>query len=134
MALVISTVSRLKPEVRLAQAISVFIADLSNDQKARFNARRTQALSVAPSVQDVRTFTAEIDRSHGGRCLGPRFINLIEAVQKFASLGDIIIGGSQNIIACGVWSAVRLSLSPTTVKDYTKFPSGIYSLELARSV
>ncbi|OQE41884.1 hypothetical protein PENCOP_c004G07783 [Penicillium coprophilum] len=102
--------SGLKPEVKLGQAISEFVADLSTEQKARFNATRTQALASPPTIQDVRIITAEIGRLPSGRFLGTRFINLIEAVQRFAALGDILIGGSQNIIACGVWSMVRLSL------------------------
>jgi hypothetical protein len=110
MAFALATASRLKPEVRLGQAISEFVADLSDEQKARFNARRSQALASPPSIQDVRSLTAEIDRVSGGRCLGPRLIKLLETVQRFAAIGDIMVGGSQNIIACGVWSLVRLSL------------------------
>jgi hypothetical protein len=110
MALALATASRLKPEVRLGQAISEFVADLSGEQKARFNAKRSQALALPPSIQDVRSLTAEIDRINGGRCLGPRLIKLLETVQRFAAIGDIMVGGSQNIIACGVWSLVRLSL------------------------
>lgn len=56
--------------------------------------------------------TAEIDHASGqnGRCLGPRLMNLLQAVQKFAALGDVIVGGSQNLIACGIWTIVRTSL------------------------
>lgn len=57
--------------------------------------------------------TAEIDRSasrKGRRCFGPRLTNVLQAVQQFASIGDIIIGDSQNLIACGVWSLVRMTL------------------------
>ncbi|KAK4451255.1 ankyrin repeat-containing domain protein [Podospora aff. communis PSN243] len=61
--------------------------------------------------------TAEIDRGTGtrvggrwGRCFGPRFTNVLQSVQQFAALGDVIIGGSQNIVACGVWSLVRMTL------------------------
>lgn len=58
--------------------------------------------------------TAEIDRQisrkAGGRCLGPRFTNFLQGVQQFAALGDVVVGGSQNMVACGVWSLVRMSL------------------------
>ncbi|KAJ6008350.1 NACHT nucleoside triphosphatase [Penicillium herquei] len=111
MSLALSKASRLKPELRLAQAISAFTADLSDDQKARLAEKRSKALKTPPSIQDVRSLTAEIDRANnGGRCVGPRLINLVGVVQKFASLGDVIVGASQNIIACGVWCIVRLSL------------------------
>jgi hypothetical protein len=59
--------------------------------------------------------TAEIDHRvaenvGGGRCFGNRLVNVLEAVQRFAALGDIVVGGSQNMIACGVWSLVRMTL------------------------
>lgn len=37
-------------------------------------------------------------------------MKFLEAVQQFASIGDVIVGGSQNVIACGVWSLVRMTL------------------------
>ncbi|KAJ5700903.1 hypothetical protein N7493_011949 [Penicillium malachiteum] len=100
MSLALSKASRLKPELRLAQAISAFTADLSADQKARLAEKRAEALKSPPSIQDVRSLIAEIDRANSGGCyVGPRLINLVGVVQKFASLGDVIVGGSQNIIA-----------------------------------
>jgi hypothetical protein len=42
--------------------------------------------------------TAEIDRQAsgkvGGRCFGPRLINFLQAVQQYAALGDIVVGGA----------------------------------------
>ncbi|PMD45835.1 hypothetical protein L207DRAFT_453033 [Hyaloscypha variabilis F] len=105
--------SRLKPEIRLAQAVSEFEAALSGEQKAEFRTCRSQAQKSAPGISDVMRLTAEIDRSasrKGRRCFGPRLTNVLQAVQQFASIGDIIIGGSQNLIACGVWSLVRMTL------------------------
>lgn len=104
--------ARLKAEIRLAQAVSEFQKDLSAEQKARFSAFRAQSQKRPPDANDVMQLTAEIDRCEvsGGRCVGPRFMSFLQGVQQFAALGDIIVGGSQNIIACGVWSLVRLSL------------------------
>ncbi|KAJ5156484.1 NACHT nucleoside triphosphatase [Penicillium capsulatum] len=112
MSKALATASPLKPEIRLAQAVSEFEADLSADQKAAFRSNRSISLASPPSTQDVMRLTAEIDRAsgQGGRCLGPRFTNVLQAIQKFAALGDIIIGGSQNLVACGVWTIVRTSL------------------------
>lgn len=104
--------AKLKSDIRLAQAISEFQKDLPTELKARFSAYQAQSQKCPPDTSDVMRLTAEIDR-HGvgrGRCLGPRFTNFLQAVQQFAALGDIIVGGSQNAIACGVWSLVRLSL------------------------
>ncbi|EKG09443.1 NACHT domain protein [Macrophomina phaseolina MS6] len=114
MSNVLTNASRLKPEIRLAQAVSQFEADLSNEQQLTFRTLKSQSLSSTPSPDDVMRLTAEIDRrihnKAGGRCFGPRFINFLQGAQQFAALGDVVVGGSQNIIACGVWSLVRMSL------------------------
>jgi ankyrin repeat domain-containing protein 50 len=115
MSVVLANASRLKPEIRLAQAVSQFEAELSSEQKATFRTYRSQLRDSPPDPNDVMRLTAEIDRRAsgkvgGGRCFGPRLTNVLQAVQQFAALGDIVVGGSQNIIACGVWSLIRMSL------------------------
>jgi hypothetical protein len=115
MAYVLASASRLKPEIRLAQAVSQFEADLSSEQKASFRTYKSQSRDSPPDSSDVMRLTAEIDRRTpgkigGGRCFGPRLTNFLQAVQQFTALGDIVVGGSQNLIACGVWSLVRMSL------------------------
>jgi hypothetical protein len=111
----LANASRLKPDIRLAQAISQFDADLSSHQKATLRAYRSQIQNVPLDPSDVMRLTAEIDRRATGkmgcgRCFGPRMTNFLQAVQQFAAIGDVMIGGSQNLIACGVWSLVRMSL------------------------
>jgi hypothetical protein len=56
--------------------------------------------------------TAEINASQkaGGRCFGPRFTKFLHSAQQFAALGDVLVGSSQNLVACGVWSVVRMCL------------------------
>lgn len=112
MSSVIATAGRLKPEIRLADEVSQFEASLSSDQKAAFRDQRSQSLRAPPDINDVMQLTAQLNRSQqpGRRCFGPRFTKFLHGVQQFAALGDIIIGGSQNIVACGVWSLVRMSL------------------------
>lgn len=109
--------SHLKPDIRLAHAISQFQATLSGPEKALFIECRDKSVTSTPTVRDVARVTAEIDRhpswqgrASGRRCFGPRFMKFLEAVQQFASIGDVIVGGSQNVIACGVWSLVRMTL------------------------
>ncbi|KAJ6157675.1 hypothetical protein N7470_005267 [Penicillium chermesinum] len=105
---------RLKPAIRLAQAVSEYEADLTGDQKAQFNHHRARASQKPPSIQDVMQLTAEIDEQLStkfrGRCLGTRTTNFLQSVQQFAALGDILVGGSQNLVASGVWALVRTSL------------------------
>lgn len=112
MSLIVSTAGPLKPEIRLAQAVSQFEASLSDGQKVAFRNQRTQSLKSPPSTKDVMRITAEIDISQkaGGRCFGPRFTKFLHGVQQFAALGDVVIGSSQNVVACGVWSVVRMCL------------------------
>lgn len=113
MALALARASRLKPEIRLAQAVSEFEASLTDEEKAAFRTYRSQTRDSPPNVNDVMRLTAEVDRRASrktSRCFGPRLTNLLQAVQQFAALGDIVVGGSQNLIACGVWSLVRMTL------------------------
>lgn len=112
MALALASAAQLKPDIRLAQAVSDFEADLSTEQKAVFRKDRSTVLTSLPKMQDVMRLTAEFDRTcaKGGRCFGPRLVNMAQAVQQFTALGDIIVGGSQNIVACGIWTVFRMSL------------------------
>ena len=110
----------LKAEIRLAQAISEFEASLSSEQKAVFRSDRSQTQTSPPVAGDVMRITAEIDlraasRVGGGRCYGPRLTNVLATIQQFAALGDIIVGGSQNLIACAVWSLVQMSLLVSSI-------------------
>lgn len=114
LALSVGSAVRLTPDIRLAQAVSQFEASLSTQEKRNFQSLRSRTQLVTPGVQDVMTLTAEINRhastARGTRCVGPRFMNILMATQQFVTIGDVIIGGSQNLVACGVWCVVRTSL------------------------
>ena len=114
MSRALAKVATLKPEIRLGQAVSEFEADLSAEQKLEFQTLRLQSSKAAPDQNDVMRLTAKMDKcisnKFGGQCFGPRFTNFVQGVQQFAALGDILVGGSQNLVACGVWSVVRTSL------------------------
>jgi hypothetical protein len=104
----------LGPELRLADAISQFEANLSDEQKKEFRSSRSQSCRSPPGLNDVNRFTAElnlqISTKAGSRCYGPRFASFLQGVQQFASIGDVTVGSSQNLLACGIWSLVRVSL------------------------
>ena len=110
----VAKASKLKPEIRLAQAVSEFEAILSSDQKAAFRSQKSQLQNSPPGPRDVMRLTSEVDKAcgvaAGRRCFGPRLTNFLHAVQQFAALGDIVVGGSQNVVACSVWALVRMSL------------------------
>lgn len=115
---------RLKPAIRLAQAVSEYEADLTRDQKEAFNRYRSHAREKPPSIQDVMQLTADIDERLSnkirGRCLGTRTSSFLQSVQQFVSLGDIIVGGTQNLVASGVWALVRTSLTVCTSRLITE--------------
>jgi ankyrin repeat protein len=124
MSLVSSRVSTLEAELRLAQAISEFQRDLTAGQKAEFCSTRDTSVVNPPNYKDVMRLTEEIDRTasrvlKSRRCFGTRFTNVLHAIQQFAALGDVIVGGSQNILACGVWSLVRMTL--LTVVNFSSY-------------
>lgn len=114
MSSAVANAAPLKAEIRLAQAVSQFKADLSPEQKATFDVYQNASLRKGVNMHDVMQLTAEINRptfgDTGGRCFGPRLTNILHSVQQFAALGDVVVGASQNIVACGVWALVRMAL------------------------
>ncbi|KAL5119269.1 hypothetical protein ACEQ8H_002756 [Pleosporales sp. CAS-2024a] len=131
MSSALAKASTLKPEIRLAQAVSQFEADLSDEQRGKCRTEKLHLTTTPPDLSDVMRLTAKFDRqilrNHGGQCFGPRFTYFLEGVQQFAALGDIIVGGSQNLIACGVWSLVRMSiLSIVSTSTYVEKLSSLF--------
>lgn len=113
MSTAIAQAARLRPEIRLAQSISDFRTSLDALHQATF---KTYHSSSPPIVQDVIRVTEEINydgsRKHKSwRPYGTRLYSILERIQLFTHVGDILVGGAQNMIASGVWAAVRLSLS-----------------------
>jgi len=108
MSKALASASVLKPEIRLAQAVAQFEADLSSEQKATFQTQKSQFEKSPPDESDVMRLTAEINRASlakGGRGgFGPRMSSFLRAIQQFAAIGDVLVGGSQNIFACGIVS------------------------------
>jgi hypothetical protein len=115
MAVALRSGAPLKPEIRLAQALSEYEAVLMDDQKAKLRTYREQQ---PPDIADVMRLTAEIDRENslrkGRRCVGPRLTNVLQAVQQFSTIVDIIIGGSQSLIASAIWGIVKMTLLITS--------------------
>lgn len=109
----------LRPEARLGLAISEFAQSLDSDRKREF--RRIQTWkSTHLSGHDVIKLTEEINqegarRHRSWRPHGTKVGGFLSRIQTFASIGDVLIGGSQNLIATGVWSAVRLSLTVSSL-------------------
>ncbi|TWU72390.1 hypothetical protein ED733_000595 [Metarhizium rileyi] len=113
MDLVVSSLGPVKVESRLQQSLDGFIQDLTPNQKTDFLRDRQVFRERHPDENDVFVFVAELNNRRASQkklCHGPRFLNIIQAAQQFAFVGDILVGGSQNLIASGVWTALRTAL------------------------
>lgn len=109
MEVILSQSSKLKAQVRLGRAINAFYESLDAENKAIFNSYRDAAHAAAPGLGDIRQIAAEIDRKARKPC-GDRFKRLLEALQQFVAVGDVIVGSTQNMLAAGVWSVARLTI------------------------
>ncbi|MCJ1328293.1 hypothetical protein MMC10_004969 [Thelotrema lepadinum] len=112
MALALSNAAVLRPEIRLVKALSEYESVLDNAQKANFRSLKS---GNPPVGEDVMRLTAQIDRDtvqhrRSRRCVGPRLTNILHAVQQFSTVVDIVVGGSQNVIACSIWGVAKFSL------------------------
>lgn len=110
----LSVAGKLKPEVRLAQAISEFSVSLRSDKNALVRFKNLQTRSP-PKADEVVRLTEEINRDGARRHkswspFATRLVVVLERVCQFAPIGDVLVGGAQNLIAAGVWAAVRLAL------------------------
>ena len=108
----VARAGKLKPEIRLAMAISEFGACLDKGRQAMFKTLRTNS---PPSPDDVIRLSEEINRDgarhhRSWQPHGTRLVGILERIQLFSAVGDILVGGSQNMIASGVWAVVRMSL------------------------
>uniref|UniRef100_A0A0D2Y714 Nephrocystin 3-like N-terminal domain-containing protein n=1 Tax=Fusarium oxysporum (strain Fo5176) TaxID=660025 RepID=A0A0D2Y714_FUSOF len=113
----------LEPDIRLAQAISMLLADLSDEQRRSF--RTQQDNFLPPTITDVMRVVAKVDivaggkQKGGGRTFGPRLTGFLEAVQEFASIGEVELGGSMSLLATSVWLIVCLTL--TILAEYPRW-------------
>lgn len=118
MALSLAKAAPLKPEIKLAQALSEFEAVLSDNEKMKL---RTYHGQSPPTSNDVTRFTAEIDRDatrnrRSRQCFGTRLTNVLHAIQQFSSVVDPIVGTSQSQIAAAIWGTVKISLQVNTIR------------------
>lgn len=109
MEVILSQSSKLKAHIRLGRAINSFNESLDTENKAIFSQYRDAAHSVPPGLGEIRQIAAEIDQKARKPC-GDRFKRVLEALQQFAAVGDVVIGSTQNILAAGVWSVARLTI------------------------
>ncbi|KAJ6439012.1 hypothetical protein O9K51_08416 [Purpureocillium lavendulum] len=111
MALVMRFVAPVKAEIRLQQAVQGIIDDLKPEQRDSFFEERETFRTRQPDENDVAAFVGKLNRQTSrSHRYGPRFFNMLQVAQRFAAIGDVLVGGSQNLVACGVWVAMRTTL------------------------
>lgn len=116
---------RLKPEARLGLAISEFAQNLDDERRKEFRSMQTTQ-EAKISGRDIIKMTEEINqegarRHRSWRPHGTKVGGFLSRIQAFATIGDVLVGGSQNLIATGVWSAVKLSLLVSCSQNFTEF-------------
>ena len=126
MALARKKTTKDTAEKQLQKAVSEFEAVLNSKESKEFLACKT---GPKPTPKDVFRFISEIDgkRRAGRSPVGARLTNILQSVQRFTSVGDIIIGGSQNLIASAVWGALTFSLKVSfhSSKDHVSIQRGV---------
>jgi ankyrin repeat domain-containing protein 50 len=97
---------RLKPEARLGLAISELAQSLNSDRRNEFRSMQTKQ-DAQISGLDIIKMTEEINqegpRRH--RCWrqhATKVSGFLSGIQTFATIGDVLDGGSRNLIATGV--------------------------------
>lgn len=106
-------VRQARPErLRLDEAIQQFQATLEPPYVAQFASLQSGG---QPKPSDVFKLTEEVNRNaykihKTWRQYGSRLQKALDQIVVFTKVGDVLVGGSQNMIACGVWAAVRLSI------------------------
>ncbi|KAF6828312.1 NACHT domain-containing protein [Colletotrichum plurivorum] len=110
----LSNVGKLSPQIRLAQAISEFGALFADDaaKHAQFKNLRNKS---PPTGGEVVQLTEEINndgsrRHKSWKPFATRLILVLERVQQFAPVGDVLTGGAQSMLASGVWASIRMAL------------------------
>jgi hypothetical protein len=112
MSTAISQAAKLKPEIRLAQALSQFCADLDERRAREFKTLQTAS---PPCPDDVIRLTEEINRDgvRTHKAWRPHATSMalfLEKIQTLARIGDFLLGSSQNLTASGVWATVKITL------------------------
>jgi len=105
---------QLPGHLRLANAISAYKASLDKKHCVVFKNLQGATTSIS-TIDDVIQLTEEINRDGSKlyKCWSPhgtRMIKFLDGLRTFTHAGDVIIGGSQNIVASGVWAVIRVSL------------------------
>lgn len=107
--------SVLSPNEQLTTAISAFENELKGTNQTAFRQYQVLRTDKVPDLEGVRRFTDGIYsacvQTHGGwRSHATRIMPFLTRIRDFASIGDVVVGGAQDLLVSGVWAAVRLAI------------------------
>lgn len=73
---------------------------------------KNKAPGLGDLVSTVDDIVKAANKRHptNNRTFATRFIKLLERVKDFATIGDVFVGGAQNMVVSGVWGTVRLAI------------------------
>lgn len=101
-------------EAHLSVAVTDFATNLSDEQRVAVHDYRSGALKCPPTHGDVMRLIAEINRrlpaNVGSRCIGSRFLNVLQITQQYAALSDAVSGEAQRAISLSTWSLICVTL------------------------
>ena len=118
MALALANASRLKPEIKLSQALAEYEAVLTGEQKAQL-----RSYGGTVDVMAVCSLTNEIDdenKSRRSRSVGTKLKTFLESVQQFTGVIDTLAGS--NKLGGLVWGAVKLAILVTKICSNYNLP------------
>lgn len=110
-AKIVGQAASLKAEVRLVGAIAAFAQVLDEEERKRFTELRSQPPAARDFFELTRQLNDDGARKHRAwKPYGARLVRFLEGIQLLSKVGDVVVGGAQNLLASGVWASVRLSL------------------------
>ena len=108
-SLIVSSAAPLSQQSRLSRALHDFICLLSEEEKIDYEDSRGAS---PPQGFDVSHFTMDIEKKikREQRRSINKLWKALDALRPLTSAVDMIVGGSQNEIACSVWAIVRFAM------------------------
>jgi hypothetical protein len=81
---------------------------------------KQKAADLGDIVTTVDEIVAAATKRHptNDRKYATRFIRLFERIREFAIIGDVFVGGAQNMVVSGVWGSVRIAIEVCPVASF----------------
>jgi hypothetical protein len=100
-------------------AASKFKGALTEDQKKEFRILEKR-IAKSPDAVDILQLTQALDRRHSSRHGSEkrytnRLMEFLTELQPLLQGIDVAVGGTQNIILCSVWGALKICLQVSSI-------------------